>query len=195
MDKLKDKNLNETQTQTRRNFLKSSAITLTALLSASCSDSKSNKTVINSTINSEDIWNIMSSVGAGNTANFITRDTIYSLPSIEYITNQFSQNLKGFFFSLNSQGWKEQENDCDDFALGACFLMNFLHHNTVDKIRNTGIAFGEFYYIREQGGGHAINVAIVKDNLEVKVVFYEPQTYSIVTLTQKEIESCVFWRF
>jgi hypothetical protein len=178
---------------TKRNFFK---IGLTACLAvlASCSPQPKNIFTGN-TIDGENIWEIMSDIGV-TTDVFITRDRIYSYPSLSFIQGQFSEGLRSFFWSLSSGAWTPEGNDCDDFALGAAFYMGYLHHSTQYKVEVSGIAFGEFYYIRDSGEGHAINVALVKNkDGAIKVVFYEPQTYSIVELSKSEIQSCIFWRF
>lgn len=160
----------------------------------SCSKQTKHNTVTNFTLNSTEVWGVMSDAGFGNISNYVIRDKNYSLPSENYIKNDFAGAFRSFLFQLDSGGWRAEENDCDDFALGAAFFMNFLHHNTANKVNKTGIAFGEFFYEKD-GAGHAINVAIVREDAKIKVIFFEPQTYSIITLTRKETESCVYWRF
>ena len=178
----------------KRDFLKVGVGVAATLVLASCKK-PTNNTVTNFTLTAQEINDVMWEVGA-LPSNFFTRDASYSLPSISYINGEFSNSLRSFLFNLSSAEWKTESNDCDDFAMAACFLMNFLHHNTVNKVKNTGIAFGEFYYYKQGVGYHAINVAVVRDeNQKIKVVFFEPQTYSIVELNKEEIESCVFWRF
>jgi hypothetical protein len=151
-------------------------------------------TVTNFTLTSNQVAQVMYDNGCVD-YRYSIRDAKYSLPTRDYISGPFSDSLRSFLFQLNSNQWKTDQNDCDDFSIAALFLMSFLHHNTVNKVTSTGIAFGEFHYIRDIGGAHAINVAIVRESDKLKLVFYEPQTYSIVDLSKQEIESCVFWRF
>ncbi len=154
----------------------------------------------NTTISSQQIEQVMMDINVGS-MNYEVSDGVYSLPDRNFIGTDFSVALKSFFSQMGDSDYTSGENNCNVFSLGSSYFMKHLHHNTkTNKLDNTGIAFGEFYYIKEgaDGGGHAINVSIVNDkNITNKfiVLFYEPQTCSIVQLTQTEIESCVFYRF
>ena len=135
------------------------------------------------------------------TMNYIAADAIYSLPTRDFIETDFAVALKTFFVKMGEADYVNVEQNCNKFALGATFFMDYLHHNTTNKLSDTGIAFGEFYYTRSAangGGGHAINITIIANKNgtnQFTVLFFEPQTYSLVQLTQEEIESCEFYRF
>lgn len=178
----------------RRDALKAGGLVALGLLAGCGKKSGAANVVTNFTLTSQEVVNFMSDK-CPTSYQYSVRDAKYSLPARSYIEGGFSTALKSFLFQLNSNEWKTEENDCDDFAVAAFFLMSFLHHNTAHKVSQTGLAFGEFHYMRADGQGHAINVAIAREGEKLSLVFYEPQTYSIVELSKEEIESCVFWRF
>lgn len=118
-------------------------------------------------------------------------DDAYSLPSRHWVEWDFSRAL----FSVLSQlgfSYTEEKSDCDDFARLSAAYAALLHSKEGNK---TGLAFGEFWYTRRDGGGHAINCYIVSDGGELALRFFEPQTQSELALTDEEILSCVFCRF
>lgn len=115
------------------------------------------------------------------------------LPTANWITNGFSQSWIGFRESLGA--WTSEENDCDDFARGAAFFAQLLHHNTEGRPKSSALAFGEFWYQqRDNRGGHAINFYVYRVGTNMHVGFFEPQTGQGVTLTKQEIDSCYAWR-
>lgn len=81
-----------------------------------------------------------------------------------------------------------------DAAVTAAFAQ-ILHYLTPGRPAKSALAVGEFWYAKDNnGGGHAINVACC--GLEPSdVVFYEPQTRKVVTLTATEKFSCTMVRF
>lgn len=156
---------------------------------------KTTNTVTDFKVDGASVLTLMTDIGA-LTPNYITVDRNYSCPTRKFVEGEFSRALGAFISSMGTSGYKSSENDCDDYARAAAFFMGFLHHNTVHKISDTGIAFGEFYYTKAGAGGHAINVFLVhEEGNKVKILFYEPQTCSIVILSKEEIESCEYWRF
>ena len=67
------------------------------------------------------------------------------------------------------------------------------HMKSKDRDGNKGLAFGCFFYAPEAGGGvpHCINFAIIRGADGTRhPVWFEPQTYDLRNLTQKERESC-----
>jgi hypothetical protein len=56
------------------------------------------------------------------------------------------------------------------------------------------LAVGELWYVLDSGGAHAINVAICGPNIS-DVVFFEPQTRDVKTLSAKELASATMIRF
>lgn len=121
-------------------------------------------------------------------------DRAYAMPTRNFITSAFSYALLAFqkFFGL--LGWTEEANDCDDFARLAAAFAQILHFLTPGRPLGTALAVGEFWYLQDSGGGHAINVAICGHELS-DVVFYEPQTRRVVNLTDNEKQSASLVRF
>lgn len=128
------------------------------------------------------------------TAAVVMPDPRYALPDPDWIAGSFAKA-----FAV----WRDQqlgvyapgECDCDDFVEAATFYARLCYRRTPNRPSNAGVAFGEFYFQRNGTGyGHAVNVAICRgsDNL-LHLVFFEPQTAQIVTLTKKEISSCNYF--
>lgn len=137
----------------------------------------------------------------------IIADTQYSLPTADWIAGDFARAFRTFLNEFRIAHYVPDLNDCDDFTFAAVFFMQLLHRRGQVEHpphRRTALAFGEFWYRRDIGGMHAINLALVRstnngplttDNGPYAPVFFEPQTQTIVTLTQKEIQSCDTIRF
>lgn len=127
------------------------------------------------------------------TRNRAITDSDFALPTEKWIKTTYSSALSDFLFKMRSDIPAEEDNDCDDFALAATFFAKLLHRRTKGRPEYTGLAFGEFYYIKTDVGGHAINFFVTNDN-GLKVCFYEPQTKEIIKLTEAEIKSNYYWR-
>lgn len=164
------------------------------LLTAGCGK-KNNKAVTNHIANSDEINLAMDKAGAVTQFAFFA-DEKYSLPSESWIANEYSQALNSFLTSFKTSDYILEENDCDNFASMSFSFAQILHHNTPQKTAKTSLAFGEFWYIRKEGGGHAINVFAVWDGEnKYRIVFYEPQLQKIVQLTREEIATVRYYRF
>lgn len=116
-------------------------------------------------------------------------DEFYFIPNFYWVKDEFSKSLESLKKTLKISTWWPENNDCDNFSCAARFLANLL--NTNSTMKQAGLAFGEFYYITRQGGGHAINFFISKPDGELEVFFLEPQDGKIVTLTEEEKQSCL----
>lgn len=156
----------------------------------------SNNTVTNFTLTREQVLKFMIDTnGVPSTASVGIADETYALAAEDWLVGAFSDAYGKFIFQLHENSWKAEENDCDDFARGCAFFAQLLHHNTVKKLQNDGIAVGEFWYVKDEGDGHAINFAIVRVSPDkLKLMFYEPQTQKQIVLSTKEIHNCLFWR-
>ena len=160
-----------------------------------CGVKKDNNVVTSHYINFDEINFVMDKVGAV-TSNVFFADSRYAMASEDWIINGYSKALSEFLTSFKSNEWINEENDCDNFASMAFSFSQILHHNTLNKLQKTALAMGEFWYIRKEGGGHAINVFIVWQNDDnYKVIFYEPQWQKVVELTKEEIASVRYYRF
>ena len=81
--------------------------------------------------------------------------------------------------------------DCDDFA--AMFRIKAVEaHFRSGRNPDEGLAVGEVWYTREDGRGHAINLAVVEGG---DLCFVEPQTGAELKLTASELQSFCFARF
>jgi hypothetical protein len=168
---------------------------ITLLYFNGCSKQTPINTVTENTLTSDEVRDVMSKELGYDILEGKTADSIYSLPSENWIRNTFSSSYYNFLYSIKSNGYMSEENDCDKFAVLAYSYAHILHHNTTNKISKTGLTFGEFWYVSDRVGGHAINVIIVRNNNTNKVLFYEPQTQQIVNLSTTEKDTCSFWRF
>lgn len=125
----------------------------------------------------------------------IIADKAYMVPTLDWVQTDFYRAFAGFKLSLGTSRWSGEDNDCDDFARFAAFFAEYLHHNTPTRASGTSLAFGEFWYTRDIGGLHAVNVFLYKDKEEIKIGFLEPQNGQILKLSFSEIHSCYYYRF
>lgn len=118
-------------------------------------------------------------------AGWNAADRRYALPTRGFIEGAFSSALWSFqkFFSILN--WREEAQDCDDFARIAAGFAQILHCLTPGRPPATALAVGELWYVRDSGDGHAINVALCGGGPD-DVVCYEPQTRKVVELSVTE---------
>jgi hypothetical protein len=125
----------------------------------------------------------------------IFADVAYALPSEQWLGQGFANALLKFFTELKTAKYSAEGNDCDDFARGAAWFAQLLHRRTPHNAR-TALAFGEFWYRKDSGLMHAINIALVRDpDSTYKPIFFEPQLYVVTLLSDREIQSCDTLRF
>lgn len=142
----------------------------------------------------EELQSVMFGNGI-NTGTFITADKNYILTTREWIRSDFSRGLTAFQFQMGIDKWVAESNDCDKFATATTFYAKWLSHSSPNRNIRASLACGEIHYVREKDQqSHVINFFIVKDESELKIVFYEPQTHKIVFLTKSETFSVYFWR-
>lgn len=96
------------------------------------------------------------------------------------------------FFDVTGLPYRQGINDCDDYTLAGVVLARRAYYEIYRDFRPVSILFGEFHYIRRDGVNHAINCFITPQRT---LLFFEPQSNSLVSLTKEEIMSCTFWRF
>lgn len=123
-------------------------------------------------------------------------DRQYVMPTWTWVSMSFSQALHKLQNALTIQKWLAEANDCDDFARVSAAFAQVLHTNTPGRPEGTALAFGEFWYKQDKGGGHAINVVLTgRDGEEkIEVKFYEPQTRKFVQLSEPEKLSAMMVR-
>ena len=135
-------------------------------------------------LSSEEVRNVISNAIPPLTMfpKIILSDENYILPTEDWVKNQFSKELNAFTFYYKVQRTSDNRNDCDNYSLYGRTVANILNVHNTKKI-NAGIAVGELGYVGSLYG-HAINFIITSDNFgNVKVIYYEPQAYQIITLT------------
>jgi hypothetical protein len=137
---------------------------------------------------------IISSIEENNidTKYLITPDSKYIFPKKEWIETDFSEGLKSFQDEIGISSWASESNDCDKFAITTSFYAKWLNHLSPNRNLNASIACGEVYYNKSGSGPHAINFFLVFENEKLKVLFYEPQVRSIISLNSDEIKSIFF---
>lgn len=124
----------------------------------------------------------------------ITSDLNYALPEEAWVKGKFIDLLRAFQFTLKQTHYAAESNDCDDFAKMAAAFARLVHSNDKNKPKGTAIAIGEFYYKVDGGGNHAINFAVARAaDGRPTLVFFDPQTWAVLRLSQVEISSCANW--
>lgn len=125
------------------------------------------------------------------TGTWSCADRQYVMPTRDFLTGAFAAALWSFltFFKLTT--WIEESHDCDDFARLASAFAQILHVLTPGRPPATALALGEFWYMQDSGGGHAINIVLIDE----EVVTYEPQTRRVVELSDTEKKSGMHTRF
>jgi len=118
-------------------------------------------------------------------------DPEYNLLSKDWVETNAQMDFLQFLRDLGLTEWKQNVGDCDDFAKAfTVFLKSYIkkeHPNAASP------AVGEIYYIRDEGGAHAINVIVLDDPSGLySLSFFEPQAQKFVNLSQEEIKSIYF---
>lgn len=146
-----------------------------------------------SKLDSVDITNLINKNNI-NTKSYFFGDFYYYLPNKHWVFNEFAKSLDSLLNFLNNNTPNSASNDCDDFARAGAFLAQTLHSRTSPD-SNAGLAIGEFWYKKDSGVAHAINIIVVRDYENLQLLFLEPQTGKEIILTENEKNSCFFWRF
>jgi hypothetical protein len=135
-----------------------------------------------------DIERIVSA--AGPMPDIVFLDEQYAEPTLSYLQHEFSHALTANLTAQGLMGYDVESNDCDDFAVEAWALMRRCHSRTIKQegYVRCSIAFGCWQYrpANSNGATHIINCAVIDNGL----VFYEPQTQSVIQLTDEEISTC-----
>jgi hypothetical protein len=118
-------------------------------------------------------------------------DRNYAMPTRGWLEKVFGAALWSFQAFFKVLNWTDEANDCDDFARLAAAFAQILHFLTPGRPPATALAIGELWYVTDEGGGHAINIAVCGE----EVVTYEPQTRKEVTLSEQEKQRVSMVRF
>lgn len=121
--------------------------------------------------------------------DFSIADRSYAAMTRGFLEKAFSDSLKKWVWELGIR-YRQDCEDCDDFARFAASVAQLWNAKSENK--GHALAFGEFWYVKDGGEGHAINVALVEGGA---VVFYEPQTQRIVELSEIEMWNATMIRF
>jgi hypothetical protein len=116
-------------------------------------------------------------------------DQDYALPACNWLLNEFSPWFVGY---CKGEGLEYASTwDCDDFA--SMFRIKVVEaHFRNGRNPNEGVAVAEVWYTRDEGVGHAINLAVVDGGVPC---FIEPQIGKKLELTDAEKRSVYFARF
>jgi hypothetical protein len=116
----------------------------------------------------------------------VLSDEYYAIPTFKSI-EKFGERLFNFLVDNGLNQWKEETFDCDDFAFAAKTLSSIDNSIFQSKTGNfdASLAFGIAFIVTNEGGGHAINIAIIKENDKFTVKYFEPQI--ITTKTNKRL--------
>lgn len=71
--------------------------------------------------------------------------------------------------------YEEDAEDCDDFARVAAAFALLWHAGTSGRPRKKALAFGVVWYVRDAGGGHAVNCYVTVEADMPVLRFLEPQ--------------------
>jgi hypothetical protein len=109
----------------------------------------------------------------------------YALPALDWVVGEYATALRRFYAAFGTEFYKLGSNDCKSFARGANFLAQTLHARS-GQFGSGLLCFGEIWYDRDAGGGHAVNLFITRPTrlAPLKVFFFEPQTATDSSLVQ-----------
>lgn len=117
----------------------------------------------------------------------ILEDETYQLVNPKGIHGLY-ENYRKDLFNKGIVKW-DQRFDCNRFSLAFCSFAQISYYNNSGDAQS--IAVGEVYYVRDNGGPHAINIIVTPTNF----IFIEPQSGEILNLTQSEKFSINFIKF
>lgn len=108
-------------------------------------------------------------------------DNFYSTVQKEWISEVFASKYSSFVSSMKSK-YSRANFECDDWARECAYFAS---------IYQNGLAFGEFWFYKDSGERHAVNFFITNEN---ELMFFEPQEFRLINLTENEMRSCLGWR-
>lgn len=145
-------------------------------------------------ITNSKIWQIMHHQGINPMAQ-ITLDSMYAVPD-QVSMSDFWKQYANLLRQLNFWEYHAEDNDCDDFAIGAWWFMRAAYRRTKILEKNpdsSAVSLGIFAYQPEkQASSHMINFMVDTNS----ITFYEPQPQGELppgqpkSLTNEEAMSC-----
>ena len=119
--------------------------------------------------------------------DYLIEGNNYQLPTTEWVLGNYSQDLRWQLQKLGMNQYVPEVNCCRQYAHFAMFVAARCQ---LSAARNEAIphplAFGFVALIAQNGGGHAINCFVTRENDQPALKFYEPQTQQLVELTPFE---------
>ena len=126
-----------------------------------------------------------------NYSSTVFADPEYNLLAKDWVETNAQMDFLEFLRGLGLTEWKQNVGDCDDFAKAfTVFLKSYVKKKHPDA---ASPAVGEIYYVRDEGGSHAINIIVLDDPSGLySLEFFEPQLQKFVSLSNEEIKSIYF---
>lgn len=121
-------------------------------------------------------------------ARLSLRDARYWLPELAPLLGDLKLQTPAALRALGVNPTWSRFLDCDKFA-GFVHALVAIKYAARDNAEDApeGAAFGEILFIRRDGVGHAINVALALDDTgEPRLVTIEPQTAELYPMTDAE---------
>lgn len=116
-------------------------------------------------------------------------DSKYLAPEKKWVESDFTGKFSKFLFKYNVNHWEQESFDCDKMTRAAAFYAGVLFNNSPNRIKAHGFLVGEIYYYKTGKGRHAINICIVKDGQDYRIMLYDPQLKFEVTISPEEKSS------
>lgn len=118
-------------------------------------------------------------------------DRAYMPTTNAWIAGAFTRELGPFLADEFPDGYEEEVGDCDDYNAAAVWKASSTYRRfTPNRPKGTALAVGRFKYVTSRGIAHTIPVFVCRGKSPLRLVWYEPQSLQIVTLTKAEKESC-----
>jgi len=145
---------------------------------------------IKKTVSNDDVKLTLMMYGVTFNSSVFT-DPEYNLLSKDWVETNAQMDFLQFLRDLGLTEWKQNVGDCDDFAKAfTVFLKSYVKKKHPDA---ASPAVGEIYYVRDEGGSHAINIIVLDDPSGLySLEFFEPQLQKFVSLSNEEIKSIYF---
>lgn len=142
-----------------------------------------------------DVIQLGADYGVPRTA-FLCSDEFYVMPDFGWVFDTMMPAFTQLKEVIGVSDYISLANDCDDYARLCAAYAQILNARTLRTVtsEDSGLAFGEFWYMAAGIGCHAINVFLSRVDSGVRLVFVEPQTGQQLHLTDNEIRSCVLFR-
>lgn len=106
----------------------------------------------------------------------------YALPSARWIHNDFAAALYLAQQRDSLTAYSPGQWNCTNFSEHAKVVAAVCHLRTKDAPKNSALAFGVFDFVRADGSGHSVNIAVVRDReMNLGLVWFEPQECAVIS--------------